>query len=108
MNRNLKMKLLPVIFAIVSLGSLAAQTPEDSGLPRLPLLPGGGPHHRMALRMDEMDDVLQVKGSPFCATVTTEHTQQFADGNRIHTRPTMLPCAATAKAAPVANQSSIY
>jgi hypothetical protein len=32
-----------------------------------------------------MDDTLQVKGSPFCATVTTEHTQQFADGNRIHT-----------------------
>jgi len=25
------------------------------------------------------------KGSPFCATVTSEHTQMFADGNRIHT-----------------------
>jgi len=26
-----------------------------------------------------------VKGSPFCATVVNEHTQVFADGNRIHT-----------------------
>jgi hypothetical protein len=85
MRSNVKMNALVAICMTVLLGTLAAQTPEESGLPRLPLLPGEGPHHRMALRMDDMDDAVQVKGSPFCATVTTEHTQQFADGNRIHT-----------------------
>jgi hypothetical protein len=33
----------------------------------------------------EMMDVAPVKGSPFCATIVNEHTQVFADGNRIHT-----------------------
>jgi hypothetical protein len=38
----------------------------------------------MTLQVDDMD-ASPVKGAPFCATVTTEHTQAFADGNRIHT-----------------------
>jgi hypothetical protein len=33
-----------------------------------------------------------VKGAPFCATVTTEHTQPFADGNRIHTTESSALC----------------
>jgi hypothetical protein len=44
-------------------------------------LPNGG---MVAHFEDNMNDAT-VKGAPFCATVTTEHTQSFADGNRIHT-----------------------
>src|SRR6266481_3600236 len=85
MHCNMKANALTLICMTVLLGSMAAQTPEESGLPRIPPPTGEGPHHRMALRMDDMDDAAHVKGSPFCATVTTEHTQMFADGNRIHT-----------------------
>lgn len=37
-------------------------------------------------------DASPVKGAPFCATISTDHTQQFADGNRIHTTNTSLVC----------------
>jgi hypothetical protein len=37
-------------------------------------------------------DVAPVKGVPFCTTVTTEHTQAFADGNRIHTTDNSSLC----------------
>lgn len=33
-----------------------------------------------------------VKGVPFCATVVTDHTQTFADGNKIHTADNSLVC----------------
>lgn len=39
----------------------------------------------LGMHLEESMDVAPVKGAPFCATVTTEHTQTFADGNRIHT-----------------------
>jgi hypothetical protein len=45
---------------------------------------GHGEAGMVTARMDDMD-IEQVKGVPFCATVATEHTQTFADGNRIHT-----------------------
>lgn len=64
------------------IGAAAAQTPVDPmarGLPPLP--PKAG---MMTMHVDDMD-AAPVKGAPFCATVTTEHTQAFADGNRIHT-----------------------
>ncbi len=85
-----RIKSLVLMSITVFLGSLAAQTlPEESGEFRLPLPPPEGMHAKttMALRMDNMDNMeaAPVKGSPFCATVSTEHTQTFADGNRIHT-----------------------
>jgi hypothetical protein len=45
----------------------------------------------VSLRVNDMD-AEPVKGAPFCATVVTEHTQQFADGNRIHTSDNSLLC----------------
>src|SRR5215467_52759 len=62
--------------------TLAAQAPVDSGPPGLPPFPARA--GMMTVHVDDMD-ALPVKGVPFCATVTTEHTQAFADGNRIHT-----------------------
>ena len=45
----------------------------------------------VTMRMESLD-VAPVKGSPFCATVTTDHTQVFADGNRIHTSENSTLC----------------
>lgn len=73
-------------FLLFVLGSftvtLAAQTPVDPtarGVPPLTARAG-----MITVSADDMD-ASPVKGAPFCATVTTEHTQAFADGNRIHT-----------------------
>jgi hypothetical protein len=44
------------------------------------------------LHLADSMDVAPVKGSPFCANVTTEHTQTFADGNRIHTNENSTVC----------------
>jgi hypothetical protein len=68
--------------------TLIAQSPADrppmgmgaaAMLPPLPAKEGG-----VSLSTDGMD-ATPVKSTPFCAAVTTEHTQLFADGNRIHT-----------------------
>jgi len=73
-------------FLVLVLGSftltLAAQTPVDPMARGLP--PLGAKAGMMTMQVDDMD-ASPVKGAPFCATVTTEHTQAFADGNRIHT-----------------------
>ncbi|HET6180032.1 MAG TPA: hypothetical protein VFE61_24130 [Candidatus Sulfotelmatobacter sp.] len=45
----------------------------------------------IALKMETMD-AAPVKGAPFCATVSTEHTQLLADGNRIHTTESSQLC----------------
>jgi hypothetical protein len=45
----------------------------------------------MGLHVDNMD-ASPVKGNPFCGNVTSEHTQVFADGNRIHTSETSMLC----------------
>ena len=54
----------------------AAAMPDAGPLPPMP--------PQFTVRIDK-DDMAPVKGAPFCATITTEHTQVFADGNRIHT-----------------------
>lgn len=44
-----------------------------------------------AMSVNDMD-AAPVKGAPFCATVVTDHSQTFADGNRIHTNDTSTLC----------------
>lgn len=77
-----------IVFASALGSTLIAQSPADlppmgmgaaTMLPPLPAKEGG-----VSLSIDGMD-ATPVKGTPFCAVVTTEHTQLFADGNRIHT-----------------------
>lgn len=46
----------------------------------------------MGLRVNDNMDASPVKGNPFCGTITSEHTQVFADGNRIHTTDTSMVC----------------
>jgi hypothetical protein len=86
-----------VSIAILALGAIVvAQGPQESGAiaasatmppPRAAIL--GMP---MGIHIDDNMDVTPVKGAPFCAAVTTEHTQSFADGNRIHTAENSSIC----------------
>ena len=45
----------------------------------------------VSLKIDGAD-VSPIKGAPFCATVSTEHTQNLSDGNRIHTTESAQLC----------------
>jgi hypothetical protein len=84
-------KSLGVILAFVVTGTLAVAQPQ---VPLAGAMTMSGPVAKagmVTMRIDDMD-VEPVKGAPFCATVTTEHTQAFADGNRIHTTDNSTIC----------------
>jgi len=84
------MKYLKLI-AFVSIASLAssatvfAQGPQESGSVAASATMPPPKAAMFGLHLDDNMDVAPIKGVPFCAAVTTEHTQSFADGNRIHT-----------------------
>ena len=84
------MKCLKVT-ALVSIASLAlsatlvAQGPQESGAVAASATMPPAKAAMLGMHLDDNMDVTPVKGAPFCAAVTTEHTQSFADGNRIHT-----------------------
>ena len=91
---RLKMTALSLIVITAQVASVAAQTSPDSapgaisGPPgiALPLKSG-----MIGRRIDNMD-ATPLKGAPFCAVIATEHTQVFADGNRIHTTDNSTLC----------------
>ena len=81
-------RLLELISTCVLAGNMAvAQAPVPEAL----AVTGGAKAGMVTMRVEDMD-VEPVKGTPFCATVTTEHTQVFADGNRIHTNDSSTVC----------------
>jgi hypothetical protein len=92
-----KMNALALIGTTVLVASVAAQTLPDStittttGVTTGPMVRAKS---KITMRIDNMD-AAPVKGAPFCATVTTEHTQLFADGNRIHTTDSSALCRDT-------------
>lgn len=69
-------------FAISMVGQASPESGPVIASTPMPPPPKGG---MIAMHFDDNMDATPVKGAPFCATVTTEHTQSFADGNRIHT-----------------------
>jgi len=80
------------LIAIAALAIVAAAQTQDSAPG--PVIAGAALAPRpgmFAMHVDGMD-AAPVKDAPFCATVTTEHTQSFADGNRIHTSNSSLMC----------------
>ena len=100
MNRRNR-SVASIFFAVVLLvfGTAAfAQLPPNPPEPgeaiatfSSPAIPMQAKVATMGLRVDNMD-ASPVKGNPFCGTITTEHTQVFADGNRIHTTETSMLC----------------
>jgi len=77
--------------ARIALVALAAAMLVSGVMAQPQTAPAGPVKMKMAFRT-EMMDVNPVKGSPFCATIVNEHTQQFADGNRIHTTDNSSLC----------------
>jgi len=89
---------LSLALAILLLGTASAQLPPLPPAPgdaiatfSSPGLPMQMKVSTMGLRVDNMD-ASPVKGNPFCGTITSEHTQAFADGNRIHTTENSTLC----------------
>src|SRR5215470_15972549 len=79
----LKASLLMPIAVVVLTSSLNAQLP-DAATGAVGMYATVQPKPGLAVQVENFD-MTPVKGAPFCATITTEHTQPFADGNRIHT-----------------------
>ena len=84
--------------ALVSIASLAlsatvlAQGSQESGAVAASATMPAPKAAMLGMHLEDNMDVTPVKGAPFCAAVTTEHTQSFADGNRIHTAETSNVC----------------
>jgi hypothetical protein len=81
-------KALTFLWIAGSVIRVAAQTTDMAGSVHIVVPPRGIAMESRAeivgVRAENVETDL-VKSSPFCATITTEHTQVFADGNRIHT-----------------------
>jgi len=81
--------LLGLVLTSILWGNAAlAQAPVAGAIG---LTNGGAKAGMVTMRVDDTD-VEPAKGAPFCATVMTEHTQAFADGNRIHTTDSSSVC----------------
>lgn len=83
-----RMFVASILFAALAASIAFAQTPPAgaivmSGTTAESSSLGPKTGGMVTMHVEDMD-VDPVKGAPFCATVTTEHTQAFADGNRIH------------------------
>jgi hypothetical protein len=77
------------VLVICVVGSVSWAQPPVGGTVAVT---GVGPKAGMVtMQLNDMD-VEPAKGVPFCATVTTEHTQTFADGNRIHSIDSSSVC----------------
>jgi hypothetical protein len=87
------LRLLSIVAVLA--GAAVAQTFSDGPETVIdvgPGLPGPQVNARMiSVKSDNMD-APPVKNTPFCATIATEHTQVFADGNRIHTTDNSTLC----------------
>jgi hypothetical protein len=90
---NIRMNAFAPLAVVILAGAVAAQT--DSAPPLMKVLPEFGPLQAktgMISMRTEIMDAEPVQGIPFCATISTEHTQNFADGNRIHTTDASTLC----------------
>jgi hypothetical protein len=81
--------LLRLLFTCILARSMARGQAPVAGTTAAP---GGAARAGMVTMRVDDKDVEPAKGAPFCATVTTEHTQAFADGNRIHTSDSSTIC----------------
>src|SRR6059058_2485729 len=80
-NAMLKVNLDLLALLAVSTTIASAQVTQEfaPGPPGAPAVGAFSPKAMVSIGGD-FGDMTPVKGAPFCATVTTEHTQPFADG----------------------------
>jgi hypothetical protein len=88
----LRTNFLMLLTTVLLVAGLSAQMPEPaSGAMSGPMLSVMPPKAGLSMQVESID-FAPVKGAPFCAVITTEHTQPFADGNRIHTTDSSTLC----------------
>ena len=83
--RCLKLTAFVSIAILALAATVVAQGPQESGAVAASATMPSPKAAMLGMHLEDNMDVTPVKGAPFCAAVTTEHTQSFADGNRIHT-----------------------
>lgn len=91
---RLKLNALTFPAILILATGMAAQTPPDRPI-TVPVANSAMIAQKAGMIGMHVVDAMEaapVKGAPFCATVTTEHTQPFADGNRIHTTENSSLC----------------
>jgi hypothetical protein len=81
----LKLTAFVSIASLALAATVAAQGPQESGAVTASATMPPPKAAMLGMHLEDNLDVAPVKGAPFCAAVATEHTQSFADGNRIHT-----------------------
>lgn len=81
----LKLTAFASIASLALVAAVVAQGPQESGAVAVSTAMPSPKAAMLGMHMEDGMDVAPVKGAPFCAGVSTEHTQSFADGNRIHT-----------------------
>jgi hypothetical protein len=86
-----RINLLMIIIAILVTGALAQVSESGPVTMSAPMLATMPPKAGLSVQVENMD-MTPVKGAPFCTVITTEHTQPFADGNRIHTTDSSTLC----------------
>jgi hypothetical protein len=91
--KSLKLTALTSIAVLALAVALVAQaTPEPLAIQAGAVAAGPVKGPMLGMHLEDNMGVAPVKGSPFCANVSTEHTQSFADGNRIHTTDSSTVC----------------
>lgn len=80
--------LILVACVLIAVSVVAQAPPEANG----PVTAGAIGKGVFAMHMEGNMDAPPVKGVPFCANISTEHTQSFADGNRIHSTDSSTLC----------------
>lgn len=91
MSKNI---VIAIFINSLLIAAVAAQTVPGPppGFGSAPMIAGFQAKAGVAgVSVDGMDEA-PVKGMPFCAVISTEHTQPFADGNRIHTTDASTFC----------------
>ena len=83
--------LMLTVIATPVTGALAQVSESGPVTMSAPMLATMPPKAGLSVQVENMD-ITPVKGAPFCAVITTEHTQPFADGNRIHTTDSSTLC----------------
>jgi hypothetical protein len=90
--KYLKLSAFVSIAILAFVAIVVAQGQQESGVVTASATMPPPKAAMFGMHLDDNADVTPVKGAPFCAAVTTEHTQSFADGNRIHTAENSSIC----------------
>jgi len=83
--------LISIMIAMLVTGAVAQVSDSGPVTMQSPMLAAMPPKAGMSVQVENIE-LTPVKGAPFCAVITTEHTQPFADGNRIHTTDSSTVC----------------